>query len=91
MDNTRKRPPLWLLNGTFLLLCLAIVLFLWLAPEESTPPLPQDDLHRPLHAIADRKEAESSCLDCHGKGGTAPLPATHPPPYRCLFCHKRSR
>lgn len=91
MDKQKKRPPLWLLNTVFLSLCLAILLFLWLAPKESTAPLPLDETHRPFHVIASKKEAERSCLDCHGQGQMAPLPSTHPPPYRCLFCHKRQR
>lgn len=91
MNNTKSRKPLWLLNTVFILLCLAILLFLWLAPKESTAPLPVDEVHQPFHAISNKKEAERTCLDCHGQSQVAPLPATHPPPYRCLFCHKRGR
>jgi hypothetical protein len=39
--------------------------------------------------MSDRKQAETFCLDCHGQDKVAPLSATHPPPYRCLFCHKQ--
>lgn len=83
--------PLWVLNSAFVLLGLAILLFLWLAPQESTAPLPLDETHRPFQKMSDRKQAESSCLDCHGQDKVAPLSATHPPPYRCLFCHKQNR
>ncbi len=79
-----------LINLAFFLVCVAILAFLLAAPEETTTPLPHDDIHEPFHAIADRKEAEASCLTCHGEDGEVPLPADHPPPFRCLFCHKRN-
>lgn len=90
MKPPSPRLPSWLLNGLFALLCLAILFFLWRAPKESTRPLPRDDNHRPFQDM-DKKEAERSCLDCHGPERMAPLPGDHPPPYRCLFCHKRGR
>ena len=43
-----------------------------------------------LKALRDeKKEAEQFCESCHGPGKQKPLPVTHPPKYRCLFCHKR--
>jgi hypothetical protein len=62
-----------------------------MAPKETTSPLPHDDIHNPFFAIESKKEAEKSCLSCHDQGQEAPLPDNHPPKYRCLFCHKRSR
>ena len=91
MHTPQKKLPPWLLNTSFFLVGLAILLFLWFAPEESTAPLPHDATHLPFHNIADKKEAEKNCLDCHGESRVAPLPSNHPPPYRCLFCHKRGR
>lgn len=78
-----------ILNVAFIISALAIVFFLWRAPEETTSKLPHDENHEKFHAIKSKKEAEKSCSGCHEEGGEAPLPADHPPKYRCLFCHKR--
>ena len=77
------------LNGGFVLACAGLLLFLYLAPEETTSPLPVDDLHQEFHAMESKKEADKLCAQCHSQGGESPLPENHPDPYRCLFCHKR--
>ncbi|MFV0437318.1 MAG: hypothetical protein ACK5PS_08005 [Desulfopila sp.] len=79
-----------LLNIAFLLSLAAILLFLYLAPQETTSHLPKDEIHAPFYAIESKREAEKSCLDCHGDDGIAPLAENHPPKFRCLFCHKRN-
>jgi cytochrome c553 len=79
----------FLINVAFIILCVSILIFLFNAPEETTPPLPHDDYHNELFTIDGKKEAEKQCAVCHDPGTTAPLAAEHPPPYRCLFCHKR--
>jgi len=79
-----------LLNAAFILTAGAILLFLLKAPKETTAHLPHDEIHEPFYAIASKKEAEKSCGECHNENGRAPLPETHPPKYRCLFCHKRN-
>lgn len=79
-----------LLNGSFLLVCLALLVFLSLAPEETTTRLPLDDIHREFHQDISKKEADKLCITCHAAEGQLPLPEDHPPPYRCLFCHKRN-
>jgi hypothetical protein len=76
-------------NVIFVVLCTAILVFLLQAPDESTPFLPQNDTHAPFFLIKSKKQAEKTCLDCHGPEGDAPLQEGHPPKYRCLFCHKR--
>ncbi len=83
--NTTKR---YLLNGLFALTCLGLFLFLYKAPPETTPHYPQDDTHLPYYSLK-KKEAEKHCGECHSVEGTSPLPENHPPPHRCLFCHKR--
>lgn len=77
------------LNAAFVALCIAILVFLLRAPKETTSPLPHDEIHGRFYAMEGKKEAERFCLDCHGPDREAPLPADHPPKYRCLFCHKR--
>lgn len=78
-----------LFNGLFLSVSVILLLFLFLAPEETTSRLPQDDIHSEFHLIKSKKEADKHCVECHTVEGDAPLPEDHPPPYRCLFCHKR--
>ncbi|MFO7766993.1 MAG: cytochrome C [Pelovirga sp.] len=69
---------------------IAIVTFLWLAPEETTAPVPRDQTHEPFYEIAateGRKAAEASCTDCHNDE-MIPFSEDHPTTFRCLFCHK---
>jgi cytochrome c553 len=84
-----RKYTVWLSNFLFILASVAIVTFLWIAPEETTAPLPKDEDHLRFMEMK-KKEAEKFCNDCHGENGDAPLPETHPPKYRCLFCHKRN-
>ncbi len=77
-------------NLAFIIICATILIFLLRAPKETTSFLPQDENHNRFYAIKDKKEAEAYCLNCHGPDKEVPLPAEHPPKYRCLFCHKRS-
>jgi len=75
-------------NILFIVVCAAIFIFLYLAPPETTSPLPADEQHGPFRTM-NKKEAEKQCDQCHAEGGEAPLSPEHPPKYRCLFCHKR--
>ncbi|MBN2645768.1 MAG: cytochrome c [Desulfuromonadaceae bacterium] len=68
----------------------AVLVVLWLAPEETTPVLPTDDTHAPFQKVFQeqgKKAAEAFCKGCHGKPGME-FPPGHPDPNRCLFCHK---
>jgi hypothetical protein len=75
-------------NSLFLAVCGGILAFLLYAPPETTAPLPHDSNHERFMTMK-KKEAEKFCESCHAPGKEAPLPETHPPKYRCLFCHKR--
>ena len=77
-----------LYNLLFVVGCAAVLLFLLHAPPETTAHLPHDQNHARFLAM-NKKEAEKSCESCHALGKQAPLPANHPPKYRCLFCHKQ--
>jgi cytochrome c553 len=83
----RKSKSLFL-NITFLAFCVAILIFLYNAPEETTAKLPKDADHSRFQDMK-KKEAEKFCSKCHNPEGVSPLPQDHPPKYRCLFCHKR--
>jgi hypothetical protein len=89
MGNNIKTNRKLFINTAFVLFCLSLLLFLYLAPEETTSPLPGDGVHEKFHLIESKKEADKLCVECHYEEGPAPLPEDHPPPYRCLFCHKR--
>lgn len=88
MKNPAHSRKIWL-NGLFVAACIGLLVFLYLAPEETTTRLPTDDVHQPFHQIESRIEADKLCLQCHNQEGEMPLPDTHPDPFRCLFCHKR--
>ncbi len=85
-----KKKKVLFANTTFIIVSVAILVFLLRAPEETTPGLPDDEDHRLFFTIKSKKEAEKFCGDCHAAGKTSPLPQHHPPEYRCLFCHKRN-
>ncbi len=73
-----------------LVVAIAIVTFLWMAPEETTAPVPLNEIHEPFYEIAakeGRKAAEASCTDCHNEE-MIPFTEQHPTTFRCLFCHK---
>ncbi|MBW1637087.1 MAG: hypothetical protein JRJ68_12530 [Deltaproteobacteria bacterium] len=84
-----EKKKLWVMNAVFAAVCVAILIFLLNAPEETTSPLPKDKIHSRFYEIKGKKEAEKFCLKCHDIGMDAPLSEDHPPKYRCLFCHKR--
>ena len=75
-------------NIVFLILCGGLFLFLWNAPEETTARLPYDEIHQKFYTMK-KKTAGKHCSSCHYEDGDVPLPADHPPKYRCLFCHKK--
>lgn len=79
---------IYIYNALFLIICAAIFLFLWNAPPETTAKMPYDGIHSRFYPMA-KKDAEKQCETCHNPDGEAPLPANHPPKYRCLFCHKK--
>ena len=84
-----KNPKAKVFNILFAVLAATVVFLLWRAPEETTSRLPDDEIHEIFHKIKSKKEADSHCVECHSADKDAPLPEDHPPPYRCLFCHKR--
>jgi len=86
--NKVKGKKTFIYNVIFLVISAGILLFLWNAPEESTARLPNDQNHARFMSMK-KKAAEKFCEKCHFPEGVAPLPADHPPKYRCLFCHKK--
>jgi cytochrome c553 len=86
--NKGERKNRAVYNILFILLCLAILLFLLNAPKETTAKLPHDAQHARFQAMNNNKEAEKFCGECHSPNGQAPLQENHPPKFRCLFCHK---
>ncbi len=69
-------------NIIFILIGIIILIFLKMAPEPTTPPLPNDDNHKKFFLMK-KREAEKFCDKCHNK-----LPKNHPPKLRCLLCHR---
>jgi cytochrome c553 len=88
MDTDNKGRKTLILNILFIACSIAILLFLLKAPPETTTRLPHDEIHRKFQSM-EKKAAEKHCESCHFPAGVAPLPADHPPKYRCLFCHKQ--
>ncbi len=77
-------------NILFLVVSAGILIFLLMAPPETTVKVPMDENHKAFFHMS-KKDAEKHCGKCHGKEAGNPLPAKHPPKFRCLFCHKLSK
>ena len=80
-----KKRDILLLFGAFILIG-----FLLMAPEETTKPLPKDEIHQRFYDIvktSGKKAAEKFCEDCHNDEDVF-FPEEHPSKFRCLFCHK---
>ncbi len=77
-------------NVIFIIGTAALLIFLWMAPPETTAKIPYDENHRQFFNMP-KKDAEKMCSKCHGKEAGMPLPKNHPPKYRCLFCHKKAK
>jgi hypothetical protein len=76
-----------------IVLGVVIVAALWAAPPQTTSRVPLDQTHAEYYDVArseGKKAAEVFCVDCHNEE-MMPLPEGHPPPFRCLFCHKLER
>ena len=75
----------------FIVFIPVVVLCLWLlTTEQTTLRIPRDGDHSEslqTYGTGGKKEAEQVCRTCHGDEGI-PLSETHPPKYRCMFCHK---
>lgn len=68
----------------FIIIGVLIVLILAIAPKQTTPRVPADEIHVNL-------KDEKKCVSCHGPGTDRPLPPQHPNKERCLLCHKRKK
>jgi hypothetical protein len=80
-----KKRDIFLLLGA-----VAIIVVLWMAPPETTKPVPKDEIHTKFYDIVKtdgKKAAEKFCSDCHNADGV-PFSENHPSKFRCLFCHK---
>ena len=89
MKRKKKSKKQIYLNLLFIIGCSVLLLFLFIAPEETTSRLPHDEIHNRFHQIKSKKEADTLCVECHAPGADQPLSKDHPEPFRCLFCHKR--
>jgi hypothetical protein len=72
------------------LIVVIIGIFIAISGEEKTSKVPYDDIHGKFYDIVKvegKKATEKFCKECHNPDNIA-LPAGHPPPFRCLFCHK---
>lgn len=72
------------IDVVFIITGVIVVFVLAIAPKETTPKAPNDDIHRSLILAKD----DSSCKNCHGVGTDKPLPPNHPKKDGCHFCHK---
>ncbi|PLY01282.1 MAG: cytochrome C [Desulfuromonas sp.] len=64
--------------------------FFAISGEEKTVHVPDNEIHAPfpdMVASMGKKETEVFCRECHDTE-EMPLSEEHPPPFRCLFCHK---
>ncbi|PLX75967.1 MAG: cytochrome C [Desulfuromonas sp.] len=72
------------------LIVIVLGIFIAISGEEKTVRVPTDPTHAAFPDMVERlgkKETEGFCRECHDTE-EMPLSAEHPPPFRCLFCHK---
>jgi hypothetical protein len=73
------------------LIGVVLAFVLLISGEETTKKVPFDASHRSAYETfrktGSKSETEKSCESCHNETAQ-PLPQGHPPPNRCLFCHK---
>lgn len=78
----------WLFIG---LIVVVVSIFFAISGNIKTKFVPFDEQHKPFYETyaktGDKKAAEKGCESCHNEK-EKPLPANHPPKYRCLLCHK---
>lgn len=78
----------------FVVIVLAVFgTFIAISGDEKTTRVPTDELHAPFPEMVQsmgKKETEVFCKECHATE-EMPLSEEHPPPFRCLFCHKFSK
>lgn len=66
--------------------------FFAISGEGTTVRVPYDDIHAQYYPVIKqqgKKAAEVFCKECHNEE-KMPFSENHPPPIRCLFCHKTS-
>jgi len=72
------------------LVAVVFGIFYAISGEEKTIRVPHDEIHGKFFEMVNaegKKETEKFCKECHNPENLA-LPEGHPPPFRCLFCHK---
>ena len=78
-------------DGLFIAVIVIVLgIFIAISGEETTVRVPDDDIHHKYFQIVEvegKKATEEFCKECH-QPDNLPLSEDHPPPFRCLFCHK---
>jgi hypothetical protein len=72
------------------LVAVVFGIFFAISGEEKTTRVPHDEIHAKFFEMVNlegKKETEKFCKECHNPQNLS-LPEGHPPPFRCLFCHK---
>jgi len=72
------------------LVVVVLGIFIAISGKEKTTRVPYDDIHAKFYDMLEakgKKETEKYCKECHNQDNIA-LSENHPPPFRCLFCHK---
>jgi hypothetical protein len=87
--TAQKTKKTLFINIAFVISLIGILLFLFKAPEISTPKLPHDDDHNRFFSMK-KKAAGKLCVECHTVEETEEIhKETTPNTNRCLFCHRR--
>jgi hypothetical protein len=70
-------------NIIFFGLILLIIFFLWRAPSNEGPAVPDDEDHKKVIVVGD-------CIACHKIEELIKANRDHPPKTECLLCHATS-
>jgi hypothetical protein len=78
---------MWKKNLIFLLIAVAVITVLLMAPDKEISYYPADEIHINAAKATNKKKMHEECGKCHLDGGENTLPDDHVKRERCYGCH----
>jgi hypothetical protein len=74
-------------NILAVIIAIAVLTVLFMAPEREITFYPADDTHLNAKNATTKRKMHEECGKCHFEGGEYPIPETHVKRTRCYGCH----
>lgn len=78
---------MWKKNLIFIIISVAVLTILLMAPEKKGTYYPADEVHINAVKATTKRKMHEECGKCHFEGGEYPLPDSHVKRERCYGCH----